>query len=86
MSASAIARGARNAEYAAVFLALLMLPFGMLIGDLFFHTKYIEQTRTVTRSPYQHPAQSIPGTTVNAQLAGFTCDVYSSPQAVVCHR
>lgn len=54
------------------------------VGGTVGHARTITHTRTVTRSPYTHPSQTIDGAQINSQLAGYTCSYYAQQKTLVC--
>lgn len=66
-----------------VFVGLAFLAgCGAMLGA---KTRVITHNVTTVRSPYTHPDQTVNGAQVNSQLAGFTCDFYTSQRTMVCH-
>lgn len=67
-----------------VILAALFFQFGRLTRQTI-----VTKTRAVKVSIAQQfgkPSQVIEGSTLNAQLAGLTCDWYAPKATLVCHR
>lgn len=88
ISASAAARGARHAEYGMVVLAVFGCVVGVLIGKMYFHTRYVTQTRVThlsVQQQYGKPDQTVADTQLNWAQVPLKCDVYSSRETVICH-
>ena len=68
--------------------ALILFVFAAgFAGAFMFRAHDTVSTRTVhVARSWGKPNTTVDGAQVNAQLAGFKCDVYQQRQTIVCHR
>lgn len=77
-----------RADVFAYLLAGVAFAAGLGAGVLgrahtITHTQVVKQT---IAQEYGKPSQTVDGAQLNASLAGLTCDVYQTKQAIICHR